>query len=365
MNRPFASGCSITGSKRCVDGREVESAICDESPLIAPQASRFGTVLSRMFLFARGCYDVSKKHSACLHMVGFWGFGVMVDAIPVDEQLRAALQGLTRAERQLAAHILSHYPVAALGSITQLAKAALVSTPTVVRLAQKLGYKGYPDFQNSLRGEVEAMLVSPIAKHDRWATGVPKSHVLNLFADAVMANLQATFGQIDHAEFDAAAKLLATADRHVFAMGGRITHSMADYFTSLLKVVRSDVTLLSDSSSTWPTALIDLKPGDVLVVFDIRRYENAVLQFAEIAREQGAEIILITDRWVSPAVQHATYTLACHTEAPSAWDSNVTLMVLVETLLAAVQDLQWDATEKRMKRLEELYTRTRFFRRSR
>ncbi|WP_054007361.1 MurR/RpiR family transcriptional regulator [Cypionkella psychrotolerans] len=285
--------------------------------------------------------------------------------LSLDEQLRAALPDLTRAERQLATHVLSHYPVAALGSITILAKAASVSTPTVVRLAQKLGYKGYPDFQAALRSEVEAMLVSPIAKHDRWAGGVPDTHILNRFADAVMANLQATLGQIDHAEFDAAARLLADPARHVFAMGGRITHSMADYFTSLMTIVRPQVTLLSDSSSTWQPALLDMRPSDVLLVFDIRRYENAVLQVAEMAKERGAEIVLITDRWISPASAHARHTLACHIEAPSAWDSNVSLMVLVETLLAAVQDLTWDVTEGRMKRLEELYARTRFFRRHR
>ena len=289
----------------------------------------------------------------------------MAEAMTLDDQLRAALSDLTRAERQLATHILSHYPVAALGSITQLAKAALVSTPTVVRLAQKLGYKGYPDFQNSLRAEVETMLVSPLAKHDRWAGGVPDTHILNRFADAVVSNLQATLGQIDHAEFDAAAALLADPARRVFAMGGRITHAMADYFTSLMKVVRPEVTLLSDSSSTWPPALLDMSQGDVLLVFDIRRYENAVLQVAEMAKEQGAEIILITDRWVSPAAAHARHTLCCHIEAPSAWDSNVSLMVLVETLLAAVQGLTWDVTESRMKRMEDLYARTRFFRRYR
>ena len=286
-------------------------------------------------------------------------------SIALDDQLRAALSDLTRAERQLATHVLSHYPVAALGSITQLAKAAAVSTPTVVRLTQKLGYKGYPDFQLALRGEVEAMLISPIAKHDRWTGGVPDTHILNRFADAVMANLQATLGQIDHAEFDAAAALLADPARAVFAMGGRITHSMADYFTSLMKVVRPQVTLLANSSSTWPAALLDIKPGDVLLVFDIRRYENAVLQLTEMAKGRGAEVILITDRWISPAVAHARHTLCCHIEAPSAWDSNVSLMVLVETLLAAVQKLTWDQTEPRMKRMEELYAETRFFRRTR
>ena len=90
-----------------------------------------------------------------------------------------------------------------------------------------------------------------------------------------------------------------------------------------------------------------------------------MLQVAEMAREQGAEIVLITDRWVSPAASFATHSFAVHIEAPSAWDSNVGLMMLVETLLSAVQDLTWAVTEGRMQRLEELYARTRFFRRHR
>ena len=285
--------------------------------------------------------------------------------ISVEDQMRAALPDLTRAERQLATHILKNYPVAALGSITALAKASEVSTPTVVRLCQKLGYKGYPDYQSALRGEVEAMLVSPIAKHDRWAGGAPDTHILNRFADAVVGNLQATLGQIDHAEFDAAAALLADPRRAVYAIGGRITHAQADYFVTLMKVVRREVTLLSGLSNTWPPALLDMKRGDVLVVLDIRRYENSVLQLVELAVEQGAEVILITDRWVSPAAVHARHTLVAHIEAPSAWDSMVSITVLVETLLAAVQTLTWAETEARLKRLEALYDRSRFFRRPR
>ena len=283
----------------------------------------------------------------------------------MEEQMRAALPDLTRAERQLATHILKNYPVAALGSITALAKASEVSTPTVVRLCQKLGYKGYPDYQSALRGEVEAMLVSPIAKHDRWTGGAPDTHILNRFADAVVGNLQATLGQIDHAEFDAAAALLADPRRAVYAIGGRITHAQADYFVTLMKVVRREVTLLSGLSNTWPPALLDMKRGDVLVVFDIRRYENSVLQLVELAVEQGAEVVLVTDRWQSPAAVHARLTLSAHIEAPSAWDSMVSITVLVETLLAAVQTLTWAETEARLKRLEALYDRSRFFRRPR
>lgn len=284
---------------------------------------------------------------------------------PIDDRLRAAKPDLTPAETRLVDHLLDHYPVAALGSITALADGAGVSKPTVVRLVQKLGFRGYPDFQTQLRGEVEGMLASPLMKHEKWAGRAPDAHILNRFADQVMVNLQATFRDVNPADFDTAAGLLADRGRRVYVLGGRITQALAQYLATLLRVIRPDVMLLSDMSNSWPPALLDMKEGDVLAIFDIRRYENSIFQIAELAREQGAEVILFTDRWGSPARAQARITLACHIEAPSAWDSTVTLLVMVETLLAAVQDVCWHPTEDRLRRLEHLYDRVSLFRRLR
>ncbi|KPQ07434.1 MAG: transcriptional regulator, RpiR family [Rhodobacteraceae bacterium HLUCCA12] len=282
-----------------------------------------------------------------------------------ETRLRAALPGLTRAERQLAAHMLNNYPVAVLGSVASVARGAGVSGPTVVRLVQKLGYSGYPEFQAQLREEVGEKLASPIAKRAKWADSADNDHVLSSFTAQVIENLTATLGQIDRDGFDRVADLLADPNRRVYMMGGRLTHAIADYFATALKVMRGDVTLLSAMLNSWPPVLLDMGAGDVLIVFDIRRYEQTVLQVVELARERGAEVVLITDRWVSPAAGFAQHLLPCHIEVPSAWDSLASLMVLVEALLAGVQQRNWDETSDRLTRMEALYARTNLFRRVR
>lgn len=278
----------------------------------------------------------------------------------IESRMRAALGDLTRAERQAATHILSHFPMSALGSITTLARAAEVSSPTVMRLVQKLGFKGYSDYQTALRAEVERLLVAPLSLPE--AGREPEAHPLQDFAVRVVANIDATLSQIPAEDFLGAAALLADPGRRVALMGGRLTHAHADYMATLLRVIRPDVALLDDHLTDWQQALLDLRAGDVAVIFDIRRYESNAVHFAELAAGQGVEVVLITDRWLSPAAAHARHTLACQIEVPAAWDSTAAVLVVVEALLAQVQGRLADQVQARLNRLEDYFARTRVFR---
>ena len=87
----------------------------------------------------------------------------MERSLTIAARMRAGLGDLTPAERRAATHILSHFPMSALGSITALAEAAEVSSPTIMRLVRKLGYLGWSDYQAALKLEVERLLVAPLS----------------------------------------------------------------------------------------------------------------------------------------------------------------------------------------------------------
>lgn len=283
----------------------------------------------------------------------------------VEERVRAAMSGMTRAERQLASHMLGNFPVSVLGPVAEIAQAAGVSGPTVVRLVRKLGFSGFPEFRAQLHEEMGERLASPIAKHEKWADVAPRDHSLNRFAASVIENLNQTLSQQDLHTFNAVADMLADRSRPVHFMGGRLTRTVADYFATALRVMRADVTLLSSLPNSWPPALLEMTELDVLVVFDIRRYEPSIQQFTELARAQGVEIVLVTDRWVSPSASVAQHILTSHIEVPSAWDSIVPMVALVEALLCAIQDKSWDETRARLARMEGFYEDMLLFKRQR
>ena len=284
------------------------------------------------------------------------------DEQTISDRIQQKLGQLTRAERQLALSILENYPASGLGPLSALAKDANVSVPTVARMVQKLGYKGYPDFQAELREELRAKVKDPIAKHDTWADAAPSEHLLNRFTEAVIENIRLTLGQIDPVDFDKACGLVADQSRQLFIVGGRITHTLAEYFFLHMQVIRPNLTHVQSTSNTWPHYLLNAKKGDVFVIFDVRRYENNTLKLAKMAHARGAKIILFTDQWRSPVHQLADICLSCRIIVPSAWDSVATPMLLLETMISSVQNLKWDETKLRMETLEDMFDQTKLFR---
>ena len=281
----------------------------------------------------------------------------------VAERLQDSFDSLTRAERQLAVSIRANYPVSGLGSITTLASNAKVSTPTVVRMVRKLGFTGFAEFQSELKSELEAKITNPIAKHESWAENAPHQHILNLFTEAVIDNIHKSLAQIDHEAFDGACALLADQKASIYIAGGRITRALADYFYMHMQMIRGGVKPIDSAANCWPHFLLEMKDKDILVIFDVRRYENSTIKLAELAKDRGVRIILFTDQWRSPVSKFAEVVFSSKIEVPSAWDSLAVTMLLMETMIADVQGRTWGKTKERIGELEKIFDRTGQFRR--
>ena len=272
----------------------------------------------------------------------------------IAERLRLKSDNLTAAERKLMSALFANYPMAGLVSITEFAREAHVSTPSVLRLAKKLGFAGFPSFQEELRAELSAQLQNPISKHDRWSADAPDTHILNRFATAAMGNLSSSLKLLDHRAFDAIVTLLADRKRRIHLGGGRITHALASYLATHLQMARPGVSIVPSTASFWPQYLLDIGKSDVVLIFDIRRYDARMLEFAACAKERGARVVLITDQWISPIARLAVHSLPLRIEAPSSWDSNIVPLFVAEALVSATINASWPETQARIRELEGL-----------
>lgn len=270
------------------------------------------------------------------------------------ERLRDGLAGFPATERRVAHRILADYPVAGLQSASDLARAVGVSAPTVLRMVARMGFASYPDFQRVMREELTAQLSSPLSKSPaaRRQTGAAVAPRLQKFVTVLEGNLHETFTHLPVAEFDQVVRLLADRRLRLHLIGGRFTDALARYLSAQLRIIRPGVNHLEDQEDNWYDQVLDMGKRDVLVLFDIRRYQPSLLRLAEAAAKRQARLVLVTDQWLSPISRMAAHVLPARVAVPSVWDSSVALMAIVEALLAEATQLDWEYGQKRMRELE-------------
>lgn len=271
--------------------------------------------------------------------------------------LRDRLGECTPAERKVVRVLLAGFPVSGLQTATALAAQAGVSAPTVVRLVARLGFAGYPDFQQRVRDELAGRGASPVALYEsgEFATagGAGLDTLAARTADAVSEAVHQTFTAVPTSELDTAISLLADPRRRIHIHGGRFSALFGTYLGLHLMQLRDAVTPLPATPVVRAATLADLGRRDVLVILDYRRYEPASLRIAQLARERDASVVLFTDPWLSPISAIAQVVLPTRVDSLSPYDSMVPVTALIEAIVTGVLGRLGPSARDRMHRIED------------
>ena len=200
---------------------------------------------------------------------------------------------------------------AAVRSISELASLLDVNASTLTRLAKRIGFKGFSDFQGVFRNTIAdnaRYFYSRQVRHLLLTDSEPQegAAVFDQLARETAANMQGFISQLEPDTLHRAARSLATA-RRVRMHGVRQFHALASFLTYGLGMLRSDVALLDALQLGIAEAISQLEPGDVVVVASCAPYTRSIATVAEIAARHGLEVVAITDTRSSPLAVSATH----------------------------------------------------------
>jgi DNA-binding MurR/RpiR family transcriptional regulator len=275
--------------------------------------------------------------------------------VTVAERLIQRQGELTPAERKIVRLLTAQYPLSGLDTVARLALRAGVSAPTVIRLVEKLGFDGYPDFQRSLKAELGERLSSPLAMYaTRPQLGDDIDDVMQLAIETFGDGIRSSLTRVPSEEVRSAVRLFADRRRPVATVGGRFSDLLARLLAAHLQEVRPNARHLSDSPAERAAALLDIGRRDVVAVFDYRRYQRDTIRFGEAAKQQGATLVLFTDPWLSPLASIADVVMQASVAAPSPFDSLVPGLALVEAVVAVLVERLGDLPRPRLARYDTL-----------
>jgi len=269
----------------------------------------------------------------------------------VAELMADRIGVMPASERRAAQTLIANYPLIGLKTVADFSQQAGVSSPTILRFVSRLGFQNYSEFQSALQDELAAQLQSPLNRAENPAdTTGDGSPVVS----AIVENIRETFRHISNQQVIDLATRLADRRSKTFLVGGRFTDPIARYMAAHLTIIRPNVFHLTGQESNWRDRLIDMGKRDVLVIFDIRRYQESLIRFAEKAHERGVQIVLFTDQWLSPIARFARHVIAGRTAVPSPWDSSAALFVVTEAVIGELtRQLEVDSA-RRIREMENL-----------
>jgi DNA-binding MurR/RpiR family transcriptional regulator len=270
----------------------------------------------------------------------------------ISERISDRIDGMPAGERRAAQTLIANYPLIGLKTVADFSALAGVSPPTILRFVSRLGFQNYPEFQSALQEELAARLQSPAIRAS--SPGPRLSGAAHRMLDATVVNLRETFRHISDRQMEEIVGALSNARGKVFLIGGRFTDPIARYMAAHLTIIRPNVFHLTGQENNWRDRLIDMGKRDVLLVFDIRRYQESLVRFAEKASKRGVQVVLFTDQWLSPIARIARHVIAGRTAVPSAWDSSAALFVVAETLIGEITRGMEKESADRIREMEQL-----------
>lgn len=272
----------------------------------------------------------------------------------IAELITDRIDTMPPGERNAAQTLIANYPILGLKTVAEFSAQAGVSSPTILRFVNRLGFQNYPDFQARLQDELAAQLQSP---HHRNENPQSQPDTAYPAVEHTLENIRETFRHISEKQLSDIVSSLTSARGNIYLIGGRFTDPIAQYMAAHMTVIRPHVFHMSGQESAWRDRLLDMGKKDMLIVFDIRRYQESLLQLAETAKSRGVEILLVTDQWLSPIARFARHVIAGRTGVPSAWDSSAALFVLAESIIREMTIQLEKDSAARIKELESLRAR--------
>jgi len=274
-------------------------------------------------------------------------------------RIQGTYSSLRTAEQRVADFILAHPDELIYLTVTELAEKTNTSESTVVRLCQKIGYKGYQEFKIVLARD----LVEPT--NEIYAAIEPGDTLTEIKQKVFQANAQAlrdTIEVLADTELELAVKALATANRvEIYGVGGSNPLAL-DAYHKLLKLGISAVALSDGDMMAMSSSL--LKKGDVVLGISHTGASRDVTDALSNARRMGATTICITHRSTSPITKvsdiklfTAAKTTAFRSDASS---SRIAQLTIIDTLYVGIALSNYDQSVEMIGRTREATASKRY-----
>lgn len=255
----------------------------------------------------------------------------------------------------VAKYIIDHPLDFGLDSIRETARKCGVSTYTLVRLAEQMGFAGYEELREPFR---HALVSSThMAERPAWIDSMRSAGALGqVQADAAlnsMAIVQRSLERLSPEQLERAVSLMLGA-RTVFLTSVRSTYALAYYLHYIGRMALPSMELIPRHMNSAIDDLSDADERDVLIALTFTPYSREVIEACKFAQRRGTKIILISDFDVISSEFQPEITLIASIISTHHFGCYAGAMAVLDVLLAGLVEKGGKSARARIEGYESL-----------
>ncbi len=247
------------------------------------------------------------------------------------EKVVKVYPNLSPKKRRVADLIIKDYKKVFLMTAREIAEECRVSEPTIIRFATDLGFSGYVEFVQYMKGllHIELTAVERLHKASQQSND---AGTLNKYCQNAIENHDNLRNSISEDDLNTIAKAIHKSET-VYIVGYRASTTLAYYFGYLLKKIRDNVII--DTYLSWETkdSIVRNNKNSLMFVMGFPRYPRKTIELMELAHQYKVKIIGLSDTLKSPIITLSDQYIIIDLESVSFIDPLAHIMTYLAALI--------------------------------
>ncbi|MBB5215597.1 MurR/RpiR family transcriptional regulator [Parapusillimonas granuli] len=279
----------------------------------------------------------------------------------IQQRIEAEYPNLSPGMQKFARFVLKEPSRIALLPIRQVSELAQVSTSTVIRFVDLLGFHGYQQFRDVYRIGLSLTGPSRYGVHTKHIIGSGAKNEEGDFwsrtTDNLVHHLVDTHKSIQAEELRQISALLLAA-RQIGVVGTSGIFPAAFYLRYVLSLILDDVHLFEGRFSTFGEDLVSFNKDDLVFIISFDPYAADSVRIAQYCAQHSIPVVALTDSSVSPVALKAKRKIIVPTTSTNFYQTLVPTFAVFEGLLSnLVAEIGKEAVSRvsaKFRRKEEL-----------
>ena len=264
------------------------------------------------------------------------------------EYLEQHFEQFTLTQKKLVNYLVSNPHEAAFLTIDELSQKINAVPSTVTRFSKEIGLSGFTE----IRKRLKKIVIDKVDTVNQGRGQLDKAKLMqiddkeNVIKNSLLkdlSNLEKLIMMENETEIKKFVDILLSA-KNKYIIASRGSFPLGYFFYFQINKILPDVNFLTNFDGNLFNEIRKIGEKDVVVAISFPRYTKTTIDFSYLSRQNGADIISISDSKISPLYKLSTVALFCPCESEVFFDSLVAGFALLNTILSVLFYKNYDTT---------------------